>query len=338
MTDSRHHNIAVHDVVSVMAPARLHLGFIDLNGSGGRRFGSLGLGVEDIGIEVSAESHNTIEAEGPGAERAADYAQRLLDHYQLNQGVRLRVEHSIPEHAGLGSGTQLALAVGVAVARLYGLPAEPAQVAAILDRGSRSGIGIGIFTQGGFIVDAGRGEHTLVPPVVSRLHFPDAWRLVLVFDPHRQGISGPPERAAFESLEPMALTASEHISWLVLMQVLPAVAEVDCNRFGDAITRIQQCIGDYFAPVQGGHFFSDKVAGVTEQLRIAGATGIGQSSWGPTGFALFASETQAHQALRRLRDADAIPETLDIRICRGRNQAAEIMLGRAAASRRLKGL
>jgi len=338
VSDSRQHSVASHECVSVLAPARLHLGFIDLNGSAGRSFGSLGLGVDDPGVEVTAAVHDEIEAEGPAAARAADYARRLLEHHRLDHGVRLSIHRTIPEHAGLGSGTQLALAVGTAVARLYNLPAGPTQVAAILDRGSRSGIGIGTFTQGGFIVDAGRGEDTEVPPVVSRLHFPESWRLVLIMDPACQGISGPPERQAFEALEPMPQATAHTLSWLVLMQALPAIAESDCSRFGEAISRIQEIIGDYFSPVQGGCFYSQAVAGVATSLGAAGASGIGQSSWGPTGFAIFPSETQAHQAIRQLRDAGNMPAGLDIRICHGRNRPAEIREDAAARNQRLKSL
>ncbi len=338
MTDSGQQNIAAHECVNVVAPARLHLGFVDLNGGDGRRFGSLGLGLEDLGIELSAMLHDDIEAEGPMAARAADCARRLLEHHQLDYGVRLQIRRTIPEHAGLGSGTQLALAVGTAVARLYNLPAGAAEIAALLDRGNRSGIGIGAFMQGGFIVDAGRGSETEVPPVVSRLHFPDSWRLVLVMDPQHRGISGEPERTAFEELEPMPVDTARCISWLVLMQALPAIAEADCRRFGEAISHIQHYIGDYFAPVQGGHFCSQAVAAVVAELKDAGATGAGQSSWGPTGFAVFPSETQAHQAIRQLRDAGRIPAALEIQVCRGRNWPAAVESGTTAHDRRLTGV
>lgn len=338
MTDSRHHELSPHAAISVAAPARLHMGFIDLNGAAGRRFGSLGLGIEDIGIEVHAEPQTRIEATGPDAARAVDYARRLLEHHQIDRGVRLSIKRSIPEHAGLGSGTQLALAVGVAVTRLYNLSIEPASIAAILDRGHRSGIGIGAFTHGGFIVDAGHGERTLAPPVVSRLHFPEAWRLVLILNPGQSGLSGTPELDAFENLAPMQPAVAERISWLILMQALPAIVEHDCERFGDAVSQIQQHIGDYFAPVQGAMFCSDKVATAARQLRAAGATGIGQSSWGPTGFAIFPSETQAHQALRKVRDSGALADGLEMRICRGRNQPAEILAGSQLVGRQSKGL
>lgn len=317
------------------------MGFVDLNGQAGRCFGSLGLGIEDLSVRLTARAHETIVVNGPSAGRAAEFAGSLLSHYGIKGGVHLDIEEAIPEHAGLGSGTQMALAVGTAVARLYELPATAASIATILERGTRSGIGIGSFMHGGFIVDAGRGEATRLPPVVSRLHFPESWRLVLVFDPDRQGVSGPPERAAFEQLGPMAKDIADHISWLILMQVLPAIAESDCNSFGDGISRIQGYIGDYFASAQGGgRFYSPTVAGVMETLRAAGAAGVGQSSWGPTGFAVFPSETHAHKALRYVRESGRLTETAHVRLCRARNRPADVIQGalESAHSRRLQGL
>lgn len=313
--------------VRVLAPARLHLGFVDLNGSQGRHFGSLGLGIEELGVEVVASAAERLEISGPAAARAADYAQRFLQHHGLGGGAKLSIESAIPAHSGLGSGTQLALAVGKALAELHGVDTSIQAIAALLDRGNRSGIGIGTFTSGGFIVDAGRGGNTLVPPVISRQHFPDAWRLVLIMDRSSHGISGTPEREAFANLTPMPVNTAERISWLVLMQVLPALAETDCALFGRAVTEIQQHIGDHFAPVQGGRYTSPDIARATAALQSAGAYGIGQSSWGPTGFALFASETAAHQAVREVREQLPALAQLEWLVCRGRNQPAEVETG-----------
>src|SRR5258708_15684104 len=41
------------EAVEVFAPARLHLGFLDLNGGLGRRFGSLGLTIDGIGTRLT---------------------------------------------------------------------------------------------------------------------------------------------------------------------------------------------------------------------------------------------------------------------------------------------
>ena len=39
--------------ISITSPARLHLGFMDLNGSLGRKFGSVGLAIDSIETSVT---------------------------------------------------------------------------------------------------------------------------------------------------------------------------------------------------------------------------------------------------------------------------------------------
>ena len=80
---------------------------------------------------------------------------------------------------------------------------------------------------------------------------------------------------------------------LMLMQALPALAEQDLARLRRRDHRMQDTPGDYFAPSQGGRFTSPFVAAALQALDDAGAFGIGQSSWGPTGFAFAANERGA---------------------------------------------
>ena len=49
-------------------------------------------------------------------------------------------------------------------------------------RGARSGLGVALFERGGFMLDAGRGPATSLPPIVSHLPFPADWRVVLLLD------------------------------------------------------------------------------------------------------------------------------------------------------------
>ena len=55
--------------VRVEAPARLHLGFIDVSGSLGRRFGSLGLTLEELSTVLSLRRAERFDARGPDASR-----------------------------------------------------------------------------------------------------------------------------------------------------------------------------------------------------------------------------------------------------------------------------
>jgi beta-ribofuranosylaminobenzene 5'-phosphate synthase len=289
--------------VSVRAPARLHLGFLDMHGGFGRKFGSLGLSITDVDTSLTAEYADDIDINGPSSERAENYAEQVLSHFGVDGGVKMSIESAIPEHAGLGSGTQLSLAVASAIVNLYDISEQqPGRLAAMLHRGARSGIGIGTFMHGGFIVDGGRGENTEVPPVISHMPFPEHWRIVLIFDDEAEGINGVPERRAFNTLPPMTEATAGLLSRLTLMQALPAITENDCSRFGDAITQIQNIIGDYFAEAQGGRYTSPFLKPILEAMSNEGASGMGQSSWGPTGFAIFPDETMAFQALKKSRE------------------------------------
>src|SRR5690606_24744019 len=106
--------------VVVQAPARLHMGFLDLNGGMGRRFGSLGVALDAFRTRVAIAPSHDFNATGPDAARALRYARALCARLALPP-VAIRVEAAIPPHVGLGSGTQLALAIGVGLARLHGL-------------------------------------------------------------------------------------------------------------------------------------------------------------------------------------------------------------------------
>src|SRR5690242_11856997 len=91
--------------VSVTAPARLHLGFLDLNGSRGRRFGSIGLTLEGPCVELSVQHSSRFTVTGSQAERTAQFAHAVCARYGFSDNVHVTIGQSIPEHVGLGSGT-----------------------------------------------------------------------------------------------------------------------------------------------------------------------------------------------------------------------------------------
>lgn len=310
--------------VTVNAAARLHLGFLDLNGGLGRRFGSIGLAIDGLGTRVVLRRAREMRVEGPDAERAHRCIATLHRALGLSDAYDLAIEAAIPPHAGLGSGTQMALAIAAAIRRLHDLPYDETGDAVRLGRGQRSGIGVAAFRSGGLAVDGGRGSHTQIPPLVSRIAIPATWRVIMLLDPARQGLSGPKEIAAFGQLAEFPAQDAAHLCRLVLMQALPAAAESDIATFGTAIKELQARIGDYFSPAQGGsRFISPNVDAVLAHLDADGAHGIGQSSWGPTGFAFAASQQEAERLAAHAR-AHPRAQGLDIRICAALNRGAEI--------------
>jgi beta-RFAP synthase len=310
--------------IHVRAFARLHLGFLDLNGSLGRQFGSIGLSLDDVCLELMAAPGLGFTLAGPGAARAETVARTVFEFAGHSGGVDLQILRAIPEHAGLGSGTQLALAVGTACARLAGVSLTVGALANLLLRGQRSGIGIGTYSQGGFVVDAGRGPATLTPPVISRLPVPDPWRFVLVMDRSRQGAHGDKESEAFSRLPMMPETQSAHLCRITLMRLLPALAEADCLAFGAAVNEIQTITGEHFSQWQSGRYSSPDVAAVLAFMAESGATGCGQSSWGPTGFAIFPEPAAAVSAMELARKRWDYNAQLDFVSCRAANHPAVV--------------
>jgi beta-RFAP synthase len=311
--------------VSVIATARLHMGFLDLNGGLGRRFGSVGLSLDQPATRLTVAPAGGFSAEGFSSGRVLRIAQEFAEQAGLSSGADILVDAAIPEHAGLGSGTQISLAVGVALARLNRLPLTTREIAAMTGRGARSGIGVGAFEAGGLLVDGGRGEITKVPPLIARMAFPEAWRVLLIFDAAATGVHGGEESEAFRALPAFPADQSAEICRRLLMQGLPSLAEGDLPGFGAAIHALQCFVGDHFAAAQGGgRYTSSSVGCVLEWLRSRGIGCVGQSSWGPTGFAVIAGEAEAQGVMRDCRDRYSQFEGLSFLICRARNQGGVV--------------
>ena len=322
--------------ISVRTSARLHMGFFDLNGGLGRKFGGIGLALDSPQLALIASAGNTsaplmITASGnENAEviaKAEKIASQMMSQLEIKGLLSLHIEQHIAEHAGLGSGTQLALASGSAISHLYHLNLSTLQIAQLTGRGARSGIGIAAFNYGGVLIDGGRALTTTspskLPPLLARYDFPSAWRVLLILDSSLPGIHGEEERAAFNRLPEFPSSLAAHLCRHVLMQAMPALAEQDLAAFGHSIQELQTHVGDYFSPAQGGRYASPLVANVLQCLQQMGVACFGQSSWGPTGFAVFESESLAQEHLQKLKFQFS-DSALSWMVCGGRNHSATI--------------
>lgn len=296
--------------VLVEAPARLHFGVLDLRGSVGRRFGGMGAAIPEPGLVLEAERAAAVEVEGPEPERAraAEFARRFLASQGLAGGARIRLVRVVPSHAGLGSGTQLGLAVGTALGALYDRPLAPPALARAVGRGLRSAIGTWAFALGGFILEGGRRDGSAeIAPLLARHPMPESWRCVLAIPRSAPGLSGEAEAAAFRTLPAPDAREVERVAHLVLMQLLPALVEADLPAFGAALTEVQRVTGGWFAASQGGRFAPGPTAALVAAMAAAGAAGVGQSSWGPTVYGLAGSDREAEvvaDAARRVLGAE----------------------------------
>jgi beta-ribofuranosylaminobenzene 5'-phosphate synthase len=315
--------------VIVEAPARLHLGFIDPDGGSGRRFGSIGLAVERPRCRVEGWV-GPATAVGIGTEEADRLVARVRHRLGISASVQIRVRETIPRHAGLGSGTQIELAVATALTRLLDLGLTARELARRLERGRRSGIGVAIFERGGFVVDGGQpvvadpaSGVAVPPPVILRHPVPLDWRFVLATPAGELGLHGLDEEAAFRALPAMGDARVGRLCRLVLMQVVPGLVAGDIRGFGEGLTLIQAEMGEYFADRQGGRYASPLGQAVAEFAQKHGAHGVGQSSWGPTVFALVEDEDAA-RALAAAITAFVGADAARVTWTRARNEGAEI--------------
>lgn len=276
---------------------------LDLRGTLGRRFGGIGAGLPTPALRLEAVRSRTLIGHGASSERALEFAARYLERRGIRGGATLRVHEAIPEHAGLGSGTQLALAVARALAELYEQPSDVRMLARDVGRARRSAIGTWLFAGGGLIVEGGRRQGSDAPaPLIARLPLPYSWRCVLAVPPGRPGVSGAREMAAFATLPPPDEQEVERVAHLALMALLPAVMEKDLATFGAALTEIQRINGRWFAAAQGGPFAPGASAMLIERMTAWGVPGVGQSSWGPAVYGIVGSASDAESLAGRLRD------------------------------------
>lgn len=289
--------------VTVRTPSRLHFGIIDNRGDLGRIYCSLGVAIDRPSVLLKASLANNLTVSGSRAERVKQYAKTILTKSAISGGSHIEILSDIPEHVGLGSGTQIALATGAALSKLFDLNLKVEEIAERLGRGRRSAIGINAFKRGGFILDGGhdiRGPHG-VPPLVCRLEVPKDWFFVVCTPRVAQKMSGPRETAAFEQLPKPSRELVGEVSRVVLVKMLPALLERDIEAFGEAITMVNFRLGDSWAKIQGGRFGYTETGDGIDFLLKEGVSGAGQSSWGPTFYGLVKGEHEAREILAALR-------------------------------------
>lgn len=266
----------------IRTPRRLHLGLIDPSATLGRRFGSLGVALEG-GYEVRIVEGEGLEiiARGEDRETIEFAVKRMNSAYETGVNYTVEARKAIPRHVGLGSTTQLSLAVATGIARLNNLNVSVEELARVLGRGKNGGAGIYSFAHGGFVVDG--GSRSGIPPLIFREDFPAGWAFLLIIPELKPGFNEEEEKPVMEGVTGRADVAME-ISHRILLGLLPALKERDIRAFGEHLSAIQRLVGKHFEPYQGGEFRED-VKLILDFLAEK-TYGYGQSSWGPTVYGL----------------------------------------------------
>lgn len=291
-------------MIRVVAPSRLHFGLFHVPAGGvhadERAFGGVGLMIDTPAIVVTAQPADSWQFEGRLASRAQAFAMRFMQTLAESErrAFQVLVEQCPDEHSGLGVGTQLALAV----ARALAVATERSELTSVelarrVGRGERSAIGVHGFDRGGLLVEGGKHAGEDVSPLLAHELLPAEWRVVL-FRPPSPAWHGDRERAAFataQGAEPDALRR------LTETALLPAARSGNAAAFGEALHEFNRRAGEPFAAAQGGTYASPAIEELIAELRALGIHGVGQSSWGPTVFAVVPDGDTALSLVLRFR-------------------------------------
>ena len=292
--------------VRVCTGSRLHFGLLDTV----RPFGGVGVMLNTPSTEVVVSTADKFRCAHEYQDRIGPIAERI-QHFNgagTLPPCRVEVLRTAPTHCGLGSGTQLALAVTESLCLHQALKVEQATIANTLaSRGQRSVVGTHGYWQGGMIYEAGDGEvgEKAIPENLNAVQecvcLPKEWR-VAVLRPldHEFPVSGQQEREKFSRLKPAAEKVGHELRRVVIEEIMPSAKRGQFNSFADATRTYNELSGQLFASVQGGSYNGKAVTRVIEWLSDRGVLGHGQSSWGPGVFAWFESQNSAEAGLASL--------------------------------------
>lgn len=317
--------IATNHAITITTGSRLHFGMCSFGQPGRRQFGGAGVMIDAPAVCVRLSRAEQFGACGSMKERTLDTTRRVMQAWgeEKEPPCTIEVLQTPRQHVGLGSGTQLALAVARGLHALFDRDCGSAEeLARCAGRGRRSAIGLHGFWQGGLLLEGGKLEPEQISPLVARVELPAAWRWVLVCPRAESGLSGPDEQAAFDRLPAVPEELSLRLWREAEQELLPAAARGEFTAFSRSLFRFGQLAGRCFQSQQGGVYASQQTAALVDWIRQQGIQGVGQSSWGPTLFALASEVGHAQWLTDRLQsrcEAD-----LEITIARPLNAGAII--------------
>ena len=300
--------------IRVSAPSRLHFGLLAFGHPERPSFGGAGVMLGRPGLQLRIAANQRFETAGPSAGRVREFAERWQRFHGLAAlpSCRIEVLAVPPQHSGLGVGTQLGLAVAAGLERLLDCPpASPAELALSVGRASRSSVGTHGFVGGGFIVDRGKLKNEPLGPLECRLDIPAGWRFVLIRPAMPSAVHGVREQQAFGRLPSVPRSTTERLERELREKMVPAVAQANWPAFSESVFRSGYLAGSCFASEQGGAYNGSRLQRLVDRIRSLGVAGVGQSSWGPTLFAVLPDQEAATQLVDRLQsEADSPAMTI----------------------------
>ncbi len=294
--------------IDITTGSRLHFGLICNKPHSPWRFGGIGVMLRQpawrLSVTPITADTDTIDAGVDVVSRIRDFLACIRSHQNVTS-LHIEVLQDLAFHTGLGSGTQLGLALSAAIEVMTHrrLQEDPFQLAQLADRAERSAIGTIGFARGGFLVDHGESQGDSLNRRVDRIAVPDDWRFVLVHPVDSQGLSGEKERAFFGQRVHMPQILIDDLGQQIRTQITPAVRENRFEQFAASLENYGRTVGAFYAGEQGGVFAHPAMTQLVSHLRANGICGMAQSSWGPLIAIPAASQDHAEQIVQLIPDA-----------------------------------
>jgi len=286
--------------IEVETGARIHLGFYGIRPSY-REYGGLGIYVNGIGYKIIVKEHEHDLVKGCQAGRVTEIINEVRTQFKTAKHYMVEVQRCIPEHVGLGSTTQLKLALYSAILRIEGIVASLEDIAIKAGVGLISGIGLYGFKYGGLIVDSGRRQGRELVGLLARYEFPESWYIVVATPVTERKVFGEVERKYLMMHTTVNESSYCRALEIVFRKLLPAVVERNFTDFVASIEELDKLTSNYFA-IQKGRFCCRESEVTATALKEAGGEGIGQSSWGPTVYAFFETRKAAENAMKYVKE------------------------------------
>lgn len=314
--------------ITVSAPTRLHFGLLSFGNPHVPQFGGVGAMVNGPRLQLHATSAASFQVTGYLSERVVSFVNNWLLWCGETQppAWHVHVDSQAQQHRGLGVGTQLGLATATLLCLLQRrlLPAVE-ELAKSVGRGQRSAVGTHGFALGGLISELGKLEGERIAPLQTRVALPSDWRFLLITPRLQEGASGWQETQLFKQLPPVPARVTEELTRILLESLLPAARSADCRRFGEAVYHYGKLAGECFTSVQGGAYNGPRLEKLVSAIRQLGVPGVGQSSWGPTIFAILESQQDANELCKQLLARGQLAEA-EYQIASPNNSGATISL------------
>lgn len=307
--------------IEVETSARLHLGFYNfLNNN--IAYGSIGIAIDRPTIKVVIRKRGEIYVNNYTNEYVDDVIDTVFNILDV-PGAEVNIYSCIPRHVGLGSTTQLSLAIAYALTRLYGYNYSIQELALLLKRGYVSGIGISAFERGGFIVDSGRrlsknwllekpNKITDLPRPIYWSKVPSNWRFIIIVPNGIKGLDERDEELIMKKPRELPKELQFELYSALITNIIPGISLDEIDLFSRGLKKIQFITGHYFSKYQKGIFCCRETAEIINLFLESNVVGVGQSSWGPVAYGVIKGYRRAKRVLdnilTRLKKIGIVPK------------------------------